>query len=565
MLRTIKAKIALGIGVLFVLLLTLSVIAFVFINRISHNTENLLDANYKTIRYCSQMSYALNTRLRDSNMRALFADNLCLQEQNITEKGEREATQQLRLYFELLKKGMNDSSVIDSANKFLLTINRLNQHALEYKNAQAMQEASSARLWVSIITAVLILISFTLAVNFPDYIAGPVRLLTEGITEIAQKNYSKRIYLDNKDEFGEMAAAFNTMAEKLYDYENSSINQVLFEKQRVETIINQMNDGVIGLDAKGRVLFINVTAQHLLHLTAQESKGRYAPDLALKNDLLRMILQNEPGAEPLKIIVDGKEHYFSIDNRSVHTDDQSIGEVFMLRNITSFKELDISKTNLLATISHELKTPIASIKMSLKLLSDQRTGSLNTEQQEMVMNVQEDAERLLRLTSELLNMTQIETGNIQLKLQKVAASDIVVQALKTLHIQAEEKKVEIAVSVAEHIPLILIDADKTSWVLINLLGNAIKYSTAGGLVRVEATYADRNVMFSVRDNGPGIDDQYAGRVFERYFKIPGNELGGSGLGLAIAKEFIEAQGGTVSFRNLPEGGSVFSFSLPAAI
>ncbi|MGC4058115.1 MAG: histidine kinase dimerization/phospho-acceptor domain-containing protein [Chitinophagaceae bacterium] len=439
---------------------------------------------------------------------------------------------------------MNDSSVIDSANKFVLTINQLNQHALEYKNAQAMQVASSAKLWVSIITAVLILISFTLAVNFPDYIAGPVRLLTEGITEIAQKNYSKRIYLDNKDEFGEMAAAFNTMAEKLYDYENSSINQVLFEKQRVETIINQMNDGVIGLDAKGRILFINVTAQHLLHLTAQESKGRYAPDLALKNDLLRMILQNEPGVEPLKIIVEGKEHYFSIDNRSVHTDDQSIGEVFILRNITSFKELDISKTNLLATISHELKTPIASIKMSLKLLKDQRTGLLNTEQQEMVMNVQEDAERLLQLTGELLHMTQIETGHMQLRLQEVQAASVTEQALKVLRTQAEARDVALLVSIAPGIPAVNADADKASWVLINILGNAIKYSKASGVVQLTVNCQDNAVWFSVQDSGPGIEDQYTGKVFERYFKVPGSGFAGTGLGLAISKELIEAQGGT---------------------
>ena len=157
----------------------------------------------------------------------------------------------------------------------MYTIALLNQHALEYKNEKAIQTASSAKLWISVLTAILILISFTLVVNFPGYIANPIRLLTEGIKEIAQKNYNKRIYIDNKDEFGEMASAFNKMAEKLYEYENSNINQLMFEKQRVETIINQMNDGVIGLDSKGKILFINNTAQQLLNLKANERRGKY--------------------------------------------------------------------------------------------------------------------------------------------------------------------------------------------------------------------------------------------------------------------------------------------------
>lgn len=562
MLRTIKSKIAVGIGALFILLLTISVVAFIYINRLSHRTENLLTANYKTIQYCNRMMHAINTMHLDSQKIQAFETNLQLQEKNVTEPGEQKATQKLRVYFELAKRQKQDSNIIDSINKQLYDIALLNQAALERKNIQALKTAENAKIVISILAALLVLISFSFVVNFPGYIASPVRLLTEGIKEIAQKNYDKRIYLDNRDEFGEMATAFNMMAEKLYEYENSNINQVMFEKQRVETIINQMSDAVIGLDAKGKVLFINNTAQQLLNLKAAEVRGKYAPNIALKNDLLRFILQKNSKAEPLKIVVEGKENYFSVDTKTVLSDERVIGEVFMLKNITQFKELDISKTNLLATISHELKTPISSIKMSAKLIADERLGMLTNDQKDLVANINEDAERLLKLTGELLNMTQIETGNIQLKLQRVEPLSILKNAVNAVQVQASQKQITFETIHDKDLPAIIADADKTSWVLINLLTNAIKYSTSASPVHISIGRIGNTVKFAVEDAGPGIDDKYVGRLFERYFKVPENEQTGTGLGLAISKEFIEAQGGKIGYSNSPERGAIFSFELP---
>jgi len=444
----------------------------------------------------------------------------------------------------------------------LYAIALLNQQALEYKNQQALSTASTAKLSISLLTVFLILISFTLIVNFPGYIANPIRLLTEGIKEIAQKNYNKRIYIDNKNEFGEMALAFNQMAEKLYEYENSNIKQVMFEKQRVEIIINQMGEAVLGLDAKNKILFINNTAQELLNLKTVEVRGKYAPDVALRNDLLRFILQKNINQEPLKIVVDGKENYFSVDNKTVYSDEKVIGEVFMIKNITQFKELDISKTNLLATISHELKTPISSIKMSAKLITDARTGTLTADQKDLVTNISEDADRLLKLTGELLNMTQIETGNIQLKLQKVNVQEILDKSLKAVQVQAEQKRVIFRVHVNDNLPIIIADVDKASWVLINILTNAIKYSASESTVTISVVTIDNAVQFTIKDSGPGIEEKYVGKIFERYFKVPESEQTGTGLGLAISKEFIEAQGGSINFKNNPEKGAEFSFSLP---
>ena len=548
---------------MFALLLAVSILAIVFINLLSAKTEKLLTANYNTIRYCSEMSDALDEIASSQAAVAKFETNLIAQEHNITESGEAEATAQLRNYFEQIKGGDRDPKLFHKINQSVYTIYSLNQQALERKNANALKTASNAKLWLTLLTTILVLISFSLVVNFPGYIANPVKLLTEGIKEVSQKNYEKRIYIDSKDEFGEMATAFNLMAKKLYEYEHSNISRLMFEKKRVDTIINQMEDAVTGVDADNKILFINHKAEGLFNLKEAEITGKYAPDIALRNDLLRTVLQKDAKLQPLKIIIDKKESYFSVDYRTVYNEGISIGEVVTLKDITSFKELDISKTNLLATISHELKTPISSIKMSTKLINDSRVGNLNTEQKDLIKNINEDADRLLRITGELLNMTQLESGNIQLKLQKVAPRDIVTNSVHAVQLQSEQKNLQLKIECPDNLPEVLADADKTSWVLINLLTNAIKYSSDQNEVLIKVIPQINMVEFSVEDSGRGIEEKYLSRIFDRYFKVPGGiEKSSTGLGLAISKEFIEAQGGKIWVDSEIGKGSVFSFSLP---
>lgn len=562
MARTIKQKIALGTSTLFAMLLAISVVAFVFINLLSVRTENLLAENYKTIRFCNEMMHSMDGM--DNRVQAIskFEKALAAQEGNITEKGEAVATQKLRFYFELLKSGDNTNATRDTINAQLYRISILNQQALEQKNKLALRTAEAAKLSIALLSVLVIMIGLTLTVNFPGYIANPVRLLTEAIHEISQKNYHKRIYLDSKDEFGQMVNAFNTMAQRLDEYERSSLSKILFEKKRIETIINQMDDAVFGLDAAGKMLFINGAAEGLFHLKADEIVGKYAPDIALHNDLLRSVLQKN-STSPLKIVTDSKEHFFTADSRIVEKDGDPLGEVFTLSDITSFKELDISKTNLLATISHELKTPISSIKMSAKLLNDTRVGALNTEQQELMQSINSDTERLLRLTGELLNVTQLETGNIQIRLAETNAVEIARQSVDAIAMQLQEKQLSLVTKYPESGVLILADADKTEWVLINLLTNAIKHSKEGSSIELSVVAGHKEVIYTVADNGAGIAPHIRDKIFDRYFKAADSSVG-TGLGLSISKEFIEAQGGRITVESEEGSGSRFSFALPVA-
>ncbi len=355
------------------------------------------------------------------------------------------------------------------------------------------------------------------------------------------------------------------MAEKLDEYEHSNIAQIKFEKSRIETIINQMRDGIIGLDEKKNILFLNAVAEKLLGLKESDIVGQYAADVAIKNDLMRTLLQEENNKTELKIYADNKESYFNKEVIHVTNNDQVIGQVIVLRNITIFREFNEAKTNFIATISHELKTPISSIKMSAQLLEDERIGKLSNEQKELIGSIHDDANRLLKITGELLNMAQVETGNIQLKRQATEPAKIIDEALEAVQVLAEQKHISLQKNSGAHLPSVNADSEKTAWVLINFLTNAIKYSPDDSIIDIGAFAKENMVEFYVRDNGAGIDEKYLPRIFDRYYKVPGTlDRAGTGLGLAISKEFIEAQGGTIWAESRIGEGSRFAFALKSA-
>ncbi|MDF2187172.1 ATP-binding protein [Paraflavitalea sp. CAU 1676] len=561
----LKTKLSLGLGFLFLVILTFGILSLYYINRLSSDADRILRNNYESLVYSNNMLKALEEMPGDTSAFTLFDANLRNQEANVTESGEREVTEALRRNFGQLQHQRTDSLNYARLRESIRMINEINHESILKKNAIAATTAKNAQLWITIIFTSLILIVLTFIYNFPGVIAEPIAKLADGIREIANKNYSKRIYLKQEDEFGELAQAFNSMAAKLDEYENSNLAKLTFEKKRIETIINQMRDGIIGLDDRGHILFLNAVAEKLLGLKEAEMIGKYAPDLALKNDLMRTLLRDEQAKKELKIYADEKESYFSKDVLDVMNNGQVAGQVIVLRNITLFHELNEAKTNFIATVSHELKTPISSIKMSARLLTDNRVGEMNAEQQELTKSITEDADRLLNITSELLNMSQVETGNIQLKLQPSRPEAIIEQAVQAVQFQAQQKNIALRTKLAATLPQVQADVEKTSWVLINFLTNAIRYSPDTSFIDIEASLQSNKVIFTVTDYGKGIDEKYLTRLFDRYFKVPGtHERNGTGLGLAISKEFIEAQGGTIWVNSRIGEGSRFGFELAVA-
>ncbi|PSL24502.1 HAMP domain-containing sensor histidine kinase [Chitinophaga ginsengisoli] len=559
----LKTKLSIGIGFLFIAILISGILGIFSIYQLKNDARLILEDNYETLVYSNNMLALMDRVPFDSSVFPEFESNLARQEANITEPGEGRATAAVRNTFDLLKHDPSNDSLQTIIRREIYKINTANQEAIQRKNAVAERNARRFSNYTVFIFGFLALIAFTLAVNFPGIISEPVKTLSEGIKAIVNKDYSKRIRISQHDEFGELAQAFNSMAEKLDEYEHSNLAKIKFEKSRIDTIINQMNDGIIGLDESRNLLFLNKVAEKLLGLQEAEIRGHYAPDIALHNDLMRNLLKQDSANKELKIYADGKESYFHLDILNVTNIDKVIGQVIVLRNITPFHELNEAKTNFIATISHELKTPIASIKMSAQLLTDARIGNVNREQEELVRSITDDADRLLKITSELLNMSQVETGHIQLKIEPVSPDIIIDNATNTVSALAQQKNIAIRVTKHTNGNKIMTDPEKTAWVLTNFLTNAVKYSLDDAEIELTTSLKDNNIEFTVCDHGRGIEEKYLSRIFDRYFKVPGTpEKVGTGLGLSISREFIEAQGGRIWVDSKLGEGSTFGFSLP---
>lgn len=563
----LKNKVALGGIFLFALLILVGAVSFIYFNRITKEAKDIVKNNYETLNYSRDMLNELDQFNGNDSVRALknFDQNLQLQENNITETGERELTASLRKDFTALKQKKTTGTLYPLIRKDITGIMQLNLQAINKKNQAAQVSAEKAKTIITLILTICTLIGLTFIFNFPSLVAAPIAKLTEGIKAIANKNYSQRIHLNRKDEFGQLANAFNSMAEKLDEYEHSNLSKILFEKQRAETVINSLKDASIGIDNKGIILFANQQALQLINLQELEMVGQSQEGIQKKNDLFRFLIKEQNNI-PFKIVVDGKENYFTKEIVDITQNGEKIGNVIVLKNITSFKELDVAKTNFIATVSHELKTPLASSDFSLKLLEDSRIGQLTNEQKELVQQLKNDNQRMLKILSELLNMSQVEAGKLQVDIRDVGPVSVIQSSINAVHSVALEKEVSIVQEIEDNLPAIRADADKVNWVLNNFLTNAIRYSPSGSAVTIAARRANGDVSFAVTDKGSGIDEAYIGRIFERYFQVPGrSDKKGSGIGLAICKEFIEAMGGRIWVKSKLSEGSTFGFSLPVSL
>lgn len=569
----IKTKLTLGVGLLFLLIILLNVVSIKYINALKSDTENILEANYNTLLFSRNMLVALQEDTDEALQ--TFESNLQNQEKNITETGEKQATEELRRNFELFKSDSSDESVRGAMRKEIFKITNMNMQAIRQKSELAKETADSAVFWIAITGTLCFIIAFILLINLPSNIANPIKELTESIKQIADKNYSERVHFESNNEFGQLARSFNTMAEKLEEYNSSNLAKLMMEKKRIEALINNMHDPVIGLDENLKVIFANQEAIKISGLQENDFIGHYTRELAVKNDLIRSLIQdlmiaesnNEIRRQPIKIYADNKEGYFEKETLHISitpTGEQSkrlVGHVIILRNVTEYKELDFAKTNFIATVSHEFKTPISSIQMSLQLLENDQIGHLNQEQKNLIDSIKDDAGRLLKITGELLNMAQLESGNIQLSILPADPKEILIYAINATKTQAEHRQIKLELDCPDIVPKVQADSEKTAWVLTNLISNAIRYSYDNSIVYLTIREQNKKVLISVRDTGQGIAPQYKNKIFDRYFRIPGSKKEGTGLGLAISKEFMEAQGGQITMDSEYGAGSTFTISL----
>ncbi|MFO7829809.1 MAG: ATP-binding protein [Bacteroidales bacterium] len=603
---SIKNRLFIGFGFLFFMIVLIWIIGGYFIYDLSNRSAAMLKENYQSVESTKFLIQAID-EIKDQQSKyllskpdlyndsiyrlniELFQKNLHAVESNVTESGEDEVIKKIsktsRQYFNLFTsfKGNKQEKKVyfnelipayNSTKNLIIELWDMNMDAISYKNGLLKSTAHRAFVIISFIGTICFIISALVFFRYPKNISKPIGLLTQGIKEIANKNYEQRIKIESNDEFGDLADAFNTMAAKLDEYEHSNLSELLFEKRRIDTIINNMKDAIIGLNDKKEIIFSNTLACEMLEVNADDIVGQYAPDIAAKNDVFQhifkdiMLDEDKKELSPVKLYNHDKTTYYTKEVLDVNltntgeTKTVNVGKVIVLKNITWFLEQDEAKTNFIATISHELKTPISSLRLNLKLLNDNRVGKLNNEQKQIIDALKQETSKMLKITSELLDLAQVETGNIQLNIQVANPIQIINYVKETTLNHAKPKHIYIHFKTDDNLPFIYADSEKTTWVLLNLINNAIQYSGYESTIDVIIENKGDSVLFEVKDYGIGIEGQYLKRIFEKFFRVPGSSQEGTGLGLAISKEFITKQKGKIWAESSPGEGSSFYFSLP---
>lgn len=560
---SIKDRLTFGSLFLYALMMFSVVLGLYYIITLNNEAKEVLADNYDSVRHVHGMQVELDRPAAEHERAIIRIDSLLAeQEKNITEPGERQLTNALRAHIGTWKAEASAAHAL-LIRRDIDAILALNLDAIERKSAMARVNGGHALFWLFLLAVLITLVGLGFSVAFPSVMSKPIVRLKEAVTELAAHNYRHRLPPFRMKELDELATAFNEMAGELEAYDNSNLARLMAEKNRAEAVINTLQDASVGVDKHGVVLFANRHALELLGFTEQEIVGRSATETARRSELLEHLLKG-PSETPLKASQNGREQFFIASHMSIEGPQGSLGTLYMLHNITSFQERDLAKTNFLATISHELKTPLASSDIGLTLLERAGSTPLSAEQQAIITDLRKDHQRLVRIVGELLDLAQTETGNMRFRMAGPLIADIVKNALDAVRTAANEKDVHFDVRVAEPGRAVHADADKATWALVNLLSNAVRHSPRSGVVIVAARMHGDRMEVTVTDQGTGVPPEKQGRMFQRFIHDKSPSYNGSGLGLAIAREVMQAMGGSISFDPRVTTGASFTLTFAAA-
>ncbi|MFD1468041.1 ATP-binding protein [Hymenobacter caeli] len=578
----LKTKITLGFLALLVLLGSIGGYAYYTVQGLSTNSRNILTANFYSIELGQQMLQALDRMEVDPGAPAAsprFQRALTSEAGNITEPGERVLVDSLTQALDKFQR-QPAVPVLEQLRTQTHRMIRLNTEALKRKNVQLGQQATGAGRNLLLAATLAVLLAILLVASVPEAAVMPLRKLTAALDHATGNDFKTTIPVESPDEFGRVARSFNRMLVQLQEYRSSTSAELVTERNRARSVVDGLDEGLLLLDENRRILLANPVLCELLGLPVAQLVDQLAADVAQRNDLLATMLKplDAPRRDAavaeaplLTVAQKGEEVFYRLAVQDLVSFNEAsdktefVGQVLTLRNVSDFKKLDQVKSNFLATVSHELKTPLSSINMSLKLL---QTDKLDAEERTRVTDgIRRETQRLLRLVGELLDVSRLDSGaGIQLDFGATPLPDVVRFATATVQAQLDNKQLQLATDLPTDLPAVRADVEKTTWVLINLLANAIRYSPAGGTLTVQAVRAGQFVQLTVQDRGPGIAAEYHERIFQRFAQIPDKAgyAGGSGLGLSIAREFITAQGGRLWVESELGSGSAFQFTLPVA-
>ena len=589
---SLKAKITWGFVAMLALLMGLGAYAFHTVQRLDHSSRAILQDNFYSVQLGQTMLQDLEQAGDQPSGAGLaqFQAALTREAGNVTEPGEQQLVDSMVAGLGRYQAARGGAALAQLRRQTHRMV-ALNMRALTRKNTLANRTATNAGRLLLMLLTVGTLLALGLVLSVPEAAVGGLRKLLASIEHAAQGNFTASIPRESTDEFGVVAQAFNRLLVHLKDFRSANLADIITERNRVTSIVQTLDEGLLLLDEGRFIIVANPVACQLLGLSEKQVLDRPAEEVAQENLIFRELLAfaqlpaAQRTAQP-KVLTIGAGPTAAHFQLTVHEATsfnavadkmEFVGSILALHNVSAFRKLDQTKSDFLATVSHELKTPLSSSNFNLKLLLDQRVGPLNPEQQDIVGHLKHENQRLLHLVAELLTVARLEAGAaIILNQQPTNLAALVAAATEPLQLQLRPKNLVLDVQLPPNLPTVNADLEKSAWVLLNLLANAVRYSPEGGRIGLTAvaTPDGQAVQVRVQDQGNGIPIEQQQRIFERFVQAPASQApegqapgavaGGTGLGLSISREFITKQGGTLGVESTLGAGSTFYFTLPVA-
>ncbi len=451
---------------------------------------------------------------------------------------------------------------------------RINQDNMKEADRDARRTAQDSLFYFGIGLVAAVLLAIVLAWYNSRAILRPISAVTRSAQAIGAGNLDQVVPILARDELGQLADAFNVMARHLRAYRQSSYDRLLRAQRTSQATIDSFPNPVLVIDPEGAVEMANPAAQRLFGVRPRQDGDiivAWVPPEPLRTPLEKAMRQQqaylpEGLGQVVVLTMAGQEHFFL--PRILPIADpygNTLGAAVVLIDVTRFRLLDQVKSDLVATVSHELKTPLTSIRLVVHLLLEETVGTLAPKQTELLLDARDNAERLLAMINNLLDLARIEEGRIRLRRVPESPQALLRTAAETIEPRAQDKGVTVAVQAPDELPPVSVDTERMGHVLANLLDNALTHTERGGRITLAANQADGSVVLSVADTGPGIAPEHLPHLFERFYRIPGQtEEAGTGLGLAIVREIVSAHGGSIVCESRPGEGATFRITLPAA-
>jgi two-component system, NtrC family, sensor histidine kinase KinB len=598
----IRQKLSLGFGGLLIIILIIGLQSIIQLTKLGESIDVILRENYRSVIACQGMKEALERM--DSGIlftllgysqegtdfirhnESVFEKALQSELSNITLPGEGEKAHHVQELFEkyreVLRAAEDPKTPTAERRQIYMTrvfplfqeikttagqILDMNQRNMSDANDRARGKAASSRNYMY----VLLLAGGVLAAGFviftEKWILRPIHRLIRSAEEIKSGNLDLVVPVESKDEVGRLSESFNAMAEGLREIRRNDQARLVRIQDSTQHTFNSLPDAVAILDLQGRVEVATESARTVFGLRP----GIQVQSLPLRwlADLYDRVLQHarplgtEHNGTAIQHFDKGQERFFRpVVVPILDAEKQLTGVVMTLKDVTEQRHQDDLKRGVISTVSHQLKTPLTSMRMAIHLLLEEKVGPLTEKQAELLVTAREDSDRLHDILNNLLDISRIESGRVQMDFHAVSPQAMVLEAIEPFRITAKDRGVTLDVHLPDELPEVLADKTRISHVFGNLLSNALKVTSAGGNITVSARAEEDGLTFSVADTGKGIPNQFLPRIFEQFFQVPGEgSQAGAGLGLAIVKETVEAHGGKVSVESVEGKGSTFSFTL----